>query len=35
VYNIWKFMSEREMNGTAIPLKCVCERVLAATGISK
>jgi hypothetical protein len=25
----------RTLNGTAIPLKCVCARALAATGISK
>ena len=34
-YNVWKFMSNEAVNGIAIPLKSVCERVLAATGISK
>ncbi|KAJ4434517.1 hypothetical protein ANN_23079 [Periplaneta americana] len=31
----WKFMSEEAVNGIQIPLKSVCARVLAATGISK
>ncbi|KAJ4442585.1 hypothetical protein ANN_04173 [Periplaneta americana] len=34
-YNVWKFMSEEAVNGMPIPLKSVCARVLAATGISK
>ncbi|KAJ4433444.1 hypothetical protein ANN_15746 [Periplaneta americana] len=34
-YNVWKFMSQEVVNEIPIPLKSVCARVLAATGISK